>query len=135
MLRSRRGRRWTGHPSRAVTSSWSRSLAAWASRRPSCSRRRGGCVERGADGSGGGISAPAAAAACVGRWRRGRPGERLGLEERIVGRRTDEREDRSLGLEEPAVSRRDFLGGSLLGTGAILLGMAAPGLARAQGAE
>jgi spermidine dehydrogenase len=52
-----------------------------------------------------------------------------------VAQRTAEGEDRSLGLEECAVTRRDFLGGSLLGSGAVLLGMTAPGLARAQGAE
>src|SRR6185503_19011609 len=41
------------------------------------------------------------------------------------------RDDRLLGLTDPSVTRRDFVGGALLGTGAALLGMAAPGLLRA----
>ena len=39
----------------------------------------------------------------------------------------------ALGLTDPSVTRRDFVGGALLGTGAALLGMAAPGLLRAAG--
>ena len=45
-----------------------------------------------------------------------------------------DRNDETLGLNDPSVTRRDFVGGALLGTGAALLGMAAPGLLRAAGA-
>jgi|SRR6266850_4080803 len=38
--------------------------------------------------------------------------------------------DEPLGLTDPSVTRRDFLGGAVLGNGAALLGMAAPGLLR-----
>ena len=40
-------------------------------------------------------------------------------------------DDEALGLTDPSVTRRDFVGSALLGTGAALLGMAAPGLLRA----
>lgn len=53
---------------------------------------------------------------------------------RIVGKRAVERNDEALGLNDPSVTRRDFVGGAILGTGAALLGMAAPGLLRAAGA-
>lgn len=43
------------------------------------------------------------------------------------------RDDEALGLSDPSITRRDFLGGALLGTGAALLGMAAPNLLRAAG--
>ena len=46
-------------------------------------------------------------------------------------KRSVERDDETLGLTDPSVTRRDFVGGALLGTGAALLGMAAPGLLRA----
>jgi spermidine dehydrogenase len=45
--------------------------------------------------------------------------------------RTFERDDVSLGLSNASITRRDFLGGTLLGAGAALLGMAAPALMRA----
>ena len=48
-----------------------------------------------------------------------------------MAKRAPERDDESLGLNDPSVTRRDFLGGAILGTGAALLGMAAPGLLRA----
>jgi len=50
-----------------------------------------------------------------------------------VGKRTDEHDDESLGLNDASATRRDFLGGALLGAGAALLGMAAPGILRAAG--
>ena len=43
------------------------------------------------------------------------------------------RDDETLGLNDPSVTRRDFVGSALLGTGAALLSMAAPGLLRAAG--
>ena len=51
----------------------------------------------------------------------------------IVGKRAVERDDAALGLADSSVTRRDFVGGALLGTGAALLGMVAPGLLRAAG--
>jgi len=39
--------------------------------------------------------------------------------------------DEQLGLSDPAITRRDFVGGTMLGAGAVLLDMAAPGMLRA----
>ncbi len=51
----------------------------------------------------------------------------------FVRRAQDYHDDETLSLTDPSVTRRDFVGGALLGTGAALLGMAAPGLLRATG--
>ena len=45
-----------------------------------------------------------------------------------MAKRSFERDDKSLGLTDLSVTRRDFVGGAVLGTGAALLGMAAPAL-------
>ena len=39
--------------------------------------------------------------------------------------------DEPLGLNDPTITRRDFVGGTMLGAGAVLLDMAAPGVLRA----
>ncbi len=48
-----------------------------------------------------------------------------------MGTRPVRFDDRSLGMHDASITRRDFVGGAILGTGAALLGMAAPALLRA----
>ena len=52
-----------------------------------------------------------------------------------MGKRADGHHDEALGLNDLSATRRDFLGGALLGAGAALLGMAAPGIVRAAGPD
>ena len=52
-----------------------------------------------------------------------------------MGSQPFKRDDESLGMLDPTITRRDFVGGALLGTGAALLGMAAPELLRAAEAD
>ncbi len=45
--------------------------------------------------------------------------------------RSSAKRDEQLGSNDPTITRRDFVGGTMLGAGAALLGMAAPGALRA----
>ena len=46
-------------------------------------------------------------------------------------KRAADHRDEQLGLNDPTITRRDFVGGTMLGAGAVLLDMAAPGVLRA----
>ena len=46
-------------------------------------------------------------------------------------KRAADHRDEQLGLSDPTITRRDFVGGTMLGAGAVLLDMAAPGVLRA----
>ena len=46
-------------------------------------------------------------------------------------KRASDHRDEQLGLNDPTITRRDFVGGTMLGAGVVLLDMAAPGVLRA----